>query len=258
VRFFANPRLSAASLAITLAFFGLFGFIFLYTQYLQFIRGMSPLQAGLRLAPPAIGLAAGAPLAPRVVERIGTKVVVTTGLVLAGFATLLLSRAGVEASEWGRTGSLVLFGFGMGLTIAPATDSIMGAVPRQRAGVGSAVNDTTRQTGGALGVAVIGSIFATRYDRGLGAVRAHLPPSAWRLVKQSVGAALAIAHRAGPRGGPVLAHQVRTSFVRGFTLATALGSVMVFLAALVTGAFLPAEARPPSRGRGGAGPARGR
>lgn len=241
VRFFANPRFSAASLAITLAFFGLFGFIFLYTQYLQFIRGMTPLQAGIRLAPPAIGLAVGAPLAPRIVERIGTKIVVTAGLTLAGIATLLLSRAGIEASEWARTGALVLFGTGMGLTIAPATDSIMGSVPRDRAGVGSAVNDTTRQTGGALGVAVIGSIFATRYGSGLAILRAHLPPQAWKLVKQSVGAALAIAHRFPSPAGAALSQHIRTAFVRGFTLATALGSVAVFLAALVTALFLPAR-----------------
>ena len=222
VSFFADPRFSAASGAITLAFFSLFGFIFLLTQYLQFVLGDSPLQAGLRLAPPAAGIVVGAPLAPRIVERVGTKVVVSAGLATAAVAMALLSRSSVESSELVRGLVLAMFGVGMGLTIAPATDSIMGSVPRDRAGVGSAVNDTTRQTGGALGVAVLGSLFATRYTAGIAPAVRHLPHGVREQANRSIGAALAIARHAPRPSGAALA-----------------------VAALLTFAFLPARGREP-------------
>jgi EmrB/QacA subfamily drug resistance transporter len=246
VSFFANPRFSAASVAITLAFFSLLGFVFLLTQYLQFVLGMTPLEAGLRLAPPALGIVIGAPLAPRIVERIGTKVVVTTGLAAASVSMALLSRHTVEISDVWRSLVLVIFGAAMGFTIAPATDSIMGSVPRNRAGVGSAVNDTTRQTGGALGVAVLGSLFTTRYARGLAPLARQAPPATIHAAKQSIGAALAIAQRAPQPAGRILADAARAAFFQGMSFATDVAAIIMLVAAFVALGFLPAN----SEGRG--------
>jgi hypothetical protein len=149
----------------------------------------------------------------------------------------------------------------MGLTMAPATDSIMGSVPRERAGVGSAVNDTTRQTGGALGVAVLGSVLATRYNARLDAVA--LPRSVATAAHESVGAALKIASHLPAPAGPALAAAARAGFTSGVTLATGVGTAVVVGAAVVVVAFLPnrspdqASERAAAQGRGPALPGPG-
>jgi EmrB/QacA subfamily drug resistance transporter len=239
LEFFEDPRFSAASVALSLTFFALFGYIFLLTQYLQFVRGLSPLHAGLRLAAPAAGLAISAPLAPRLVERVGTKIVVASGLSGATVSLLLLSRLTVLAHDALLAPVFALFGLAMGLTMAPATESIMGSVPRDRAGVGSAVNDTTRQTGGALGVAVLGSIAATRYSAGIDALAA--PPPLAHVAKQSIGAALQLGHRLPQAMGARLIVSARAGFTSGIQLATLVGAGAVFVAALVVVRFLPAR-----------------
>ena len=114
-------------------------------------------------------------MSPRIVERVGTKVVVAVGLATATVSMLLLTQKQVVAHDAYLAPVFALFGFAMGMTMAPTTDSIMGSVPRDRAGVGSAVNDTTRQTGGALGVAVLGSIAATQYNSHIS--KLVLPPA---------------------------------------------------------------------------------
>ena len=237
--FFRKARFSAVSIALSLTFFGLFGYIFLLTQYLQFVRGLSPLGAGVRLAPPAIGLALGAPISPRLVEHIGTKIVVSVGLAAAAVSLLLLAHAWVLSHDVYLTPVFALFGFGMGLTMAPATESIMGSVPRDRAGVGSAVNDTTRQTGGALGVAVLGSLFATRYNARIDAL--HLPAHVARGAKESIGAALQLAaHLPGPARRALIGH-AQSGFLSGIELATYVGAAVVIGAVVIVVRFLPAH-----------------
>ena len=157
--FFRDPRFSAASGAITLVFFALFGSIFLLTQHLQFVLGYSPLEAGVRILPIA-ALIVTAPVSARVVEHVGTKLVVAAGLLVVAGGLGLLSTVGIDDGYGLVAASLAVLGTGMGLTMAPATESIMGALPLAKAGVGSAMNDTTRKVGGALGVAVLGSVLA--------------------------------------------------------------------------------------------------
>jgi len=164
MKLFRNPRFSAASLAITLNTFSMFGALFILTQYLQFILGYTPLQAGTALIALIPTLLIGSILSPRIVERIGTKIPVTIGLVIVAGAFVLLSTASVSSGYGLVALMLAITGLGFGLTMAPATTSIMGTLPLGRAGVGSAVNDTTRQVGGALGVAVLGSILASVYQ----------------------------------------------------------------------------------------------
>lgn len=163
VTFFKKARFTAAAGAITLVFFSMFGSLFLLTQYFQFVLGYSPLETGVRMLPFAVAMMVVAPLSSRIVERIGSKVTVAAGL---GMVTIgLVTMVGLEVDTpysnifW----RLMLMSAGMGLTMAPATESVMGSLPIFKAGVGSAVNDTTRQVGGALGVAVIGSVLATTY-----------------------------------------------------------------------------------------------
>jgi EmrB/QacA subfamily drug resistance transporter len=237
IDFFKDRRFSAASVALSLTFFALFGYIFLLTQYLQFVRGLDPLAAGLRLAAPAIGIMVSAPLAPRIAERAGTKVVVGVGLSVATLCMVLLSRTWILDDDLALELVFVMFGFGMGLTMAPATDSIMGSVPRERAGVGSAVNDTTRQTGGALGVAVLGSLLATQYNSRIDAL--PIPAAARDAARSSIGGALEVARHVGGQAGQRLVDAARAGFADGIQFATVVGAVVVALAVVVVVVFLP-------------------
>ena len=171
VRLFRNARFTAASITVTVLFFALFGFLFLSTQYLQFVLGYSPSAAGLRMLPYAGAMIVAAPMSSKLVARLGTKRVVTAGM-LTFAAGLAIAATITTTTGYGRLGIAMLFmGVGMGLAGAPATESIMGALPRDRAGIGSAVNDTTRELGGALGVAIVGSIVSSLYSNQLAASR---------------------------------------------------------------------------------------
>jgi EmrB/QacA subfamily drug resistance transporter len=243
LRFFQNPRFSAASATITLTFFALYGSTFLLTQYFQFVLQYSPLKAGMLTAPVAIGIMATAPQAPKLVERIGTKLVVVLGLSIVAVGLFLYSVMTVMSSIVGGAGVRLLFGVGMGLVMAPATESIMGSLPKAKAGVGSAVNDTTRQAGGALGVAVIGSVFAARYHAAVD-VPDGIPAAARPLVHDSIGKALEATSefRLSPELTRTVHDAASAAFIEGMRLAAWVGAVIVVGAAFVAYRFLPARA----------------
>jgi EmrB/QacA subfamily drug resistance transporter len=163
MRFFKNPRFSAASGAITLVFLSLFGTLFLLTQYLQSVLGYSTVKAGAVLLPQAAVIMTFAPLSNVWVQKLGNKIVVTTGLLLVTTSLVSFTTLQPDSSALHIIGVTMLMGLGMANVMAPCTDSIMGSLPRAKAGVGSAVNDTTRQMGGAVGVAVFGSIIASHF-----------------------------------------------------------------------------------------------
>jgi EmrB/QacA subfamily drug resistance transporter len=241
--FFKNPRFSAANSSITLAFFAMFGSMFLLTQYWQFVHGYTPLQAGVRLLPFAITMMVTAILSARLVERVGTKRVVTLGLLILSGAMFGLSFISVDSSYLRVIVNYSLVALGVALAMPPATESVMGSLPREKAGVGSAVNDTTRQVGGALGVAVIGSIVASVYSRqivdaapGLGLTGPALDAS-----KGSLGGALDTATNFGANA-PALTQTARAAFVDGLSAGLRLGAAVVLAAAAVAYVFLPARA----------------
>ncbi len=163
VRFFENPRFSAASGAITLAFLALFGTIFLLTQYTQQVLGYTTVEAGAIFLPQSIVLMIFAPMSTRWVRKFGNKAVVATGLFVLAVALALMATFQTDSSAYLVVGITALSAFGMAHVVAPATESIMGSLPRAKAGVGSAMNDTTRQVGGAVGVALLGSILASAF-----------------------------------------------------------------------------------------------
>ena len=245
VRFFANPRFSAASASITLVFFAMFGSIFLLTQYFQFVLGYTPLETGVRMLPFAMTMMVVAPTSSRIVERIGTKITVTTGLVLVTSGLLSMTMLEVDSSYPQVVWRLMLMAMGIGLTMAPATDSVMGSLPLAKAGVGSAVNDTTRQVGGALGVAVIGSVLATTYgDKVTSAMQAvGAPDEAIEAATSSLGGAAAVAARVGGETGNALLQVANQAFVDALHWGVAVAAIPTAIGAVVALLYLPARAR---------------
>ncbi|WP_019874952.1 MFS transporter [Sporichthya polymorpha] len=204
VRLFRNLRFTAASGAVTLSFFALFGFVFLITQFSQFVLGWGVLEAGLRQTPVAIAVAGGSLLGVPLAVRVGTKVVVCSGLVFLVAGFYWVSTCDSTTTYPTIAGQMMTIGLGMGLTSAPATEAIMGVVPAAKAGIGSAVNDATRELGGTLGVAVIGSVSLSVYREALADEITN--PALLEPARDSVGAALAVAAQTGD-GGIALAAQ---------------------------------------------------
>ena len=251
VRLFGNPRFSGASAAVTVSFFTLFGFIFLITQYMQFVRGYGPLSTGVRLLPVALSVGAGSVAGTQLAVRAGTKLIVTTGLVaMAAFYAWVAAVTTATTSYGIIAAQMVVYGLGLGLTSAPATESVMGAVSRARAGVGSAVNDSTRLVGGTLGVAVIGSIYASVYGSRLTAtLPASVPGPVAAIAHQSVGAAYVAAGKIAALGHPVLGqalqHASASAFLRGLTVGCIVAGAAAAVGALLAVLLLPAQPAQP-------------
>src|SRR4051794_2106072 len=230
LKLFRNPRFSASSVSISLAFFALFGVIFFLTQYLQEVRGYSALGAGLRTLPVAAGLVIGGPLSAKLTERFGIRVVVPFGLTTVAGALYLLTFADATSGYGLIAGALVLLGFGMASAMAPATDAIMGSLPEAKMSVGSAINDTNRVAGGSLGVAVLGSLLASGYRGEMDSVAAPAP------AHDSLGGALLL-------GDEHLAAVAREAFMSGMHTAAAVATLVALGGAIVAAVFLPSRER---------------
>ncbi len=246
VRLFRNPRFSAASGSIALAFFGLFGFIFLITQYFQVVRGYDPLRAGVATLPFAIVTGALSPVAIMIMKRIGTKLVVACGLMLMSGGFIVAVTTQQDAAYWGKIIiAMTLMAAGLAFTTGPATDAIMGALPLTKAGAGSAVNDTTREVGGTLGVAILGSVLNSAYGShvltsltGLGA-----PAALAHQAGQSVVAGMVTAAHFPAALQAAAAESVRQAFMTGLHAGSIAAAGATAAAAVVALAFLPARAR---------------
>src|SRR2546421_1776016 len=246
VSLFRNPRFTAASGSVTIAFFCLFGFIFLITQYFQFFKLYSPLSTGLHLLPVATSVGVASVLGTGLAVRFGTKLVVASGLVAVACFYAWVSTVSASTSYGTIVAQMVLFGSGMGFTSAPATEAIMDVVPRAKAGVGSAVNDATRLLGGTLGVAGIGSGYASLFaSRLTGSLPRALPAGLAHTAHSSVGAALAVSGGLGHAGQAALAGRVHdaasTAFFHGFSAGNLVAAGVAALGAVIAAALLPAH-----------------
>ncbi len=241
VSFFKSRRFSAAVGAMGLVMFALMGGLFLLTQYLQFSLGYTAFETGLRIAPIAAVLLVVAPLSSVVDRLVGTKPVVFAGMAIVALGFGLLTRVTVHDTYMDVLPAFLLIGLGTGLAFAPSTESVMGSLPVDQAGVGAATNGAALQTGGALGVGVLGSLLNTRYQNRLAPVLAHykMPASILHLITGSLGGALAVSQKIGGVLGPELANFARRSFVSGLDLAVSVGAVVVGTAGLVVLVVLP-------------------
>jgi EmrB/QacA subfamily drug resistance transporter len=241
---FRNPRFSAACLSVTLAFFALNGALFLVTLYLQQVQGLSPLDTGYRFLALALGIAVGATAAVRLTERLGARVATSIGLGLIAAGMALAATLGVSSGDLGVALVLLVCAAGIGVAMTPATDAIMGAVPPDQFGVGSAVNDTTREIGGAFGIAILGSLFQGAFADRMGGAAAVLPADAAHAVRESFAGAAAVAAQLAGDAGAALLATARDAFVEAMHLSCLVGVAFAVAGVVVAAVFLPARARP--------------
>jgi EmrB/QacA subfamily drug resistance transporter len=243
VHFFQNPRFTAASVSITLAFFAMTGLLFFLTQYLQSVLGYTPLRAGLALIPVAVTMMISSPSSARLDARFGSKATVATGMTIAAGGVALLMVARVNSPYALVAAILAILGLGLGCVMTPATNSIMGSLPLGKAGVGSAVNDTTRQIGGALGVAVLGSITNAVYRSNVQSTAAvqALPAAARSVVRAGIGNVVLVAHALPPAARAAVVAGADHAFVHAINLTAVISTILMLAAAGCALAWLPAR-----------------
>lgn len=243
LRFFRSRSFSGAIVSVGLVMFGLFGSLFVLTQFLQFQLGYTALQAGVRTIPAAGAIVVVAPLSSALVRRLGTKLTITAGMLIVAAGLWELSGASVTTSYAGALPGMILLGVGAGMVLPAATGSVMGSLPSEHTGVGSATNGTFLQVGGALGVAVLGSLLSSRYQHRMTAALApsHVPHDVENTILGSIGGALEVAHRVGGSTGAMLASAARSAFMSAMDLAVLTGAIVVLGGALFALVVLPAK-----------------
>ena len=237
--YFRNPAFSTATGGMILVFLSMYGVMFLITQYFQLILGFSPFGAALRFLPMAPMMIIVSPLTPRIVNRIGSNRTVALGMGLVAVAFVLFSRLGVDTQYPYLLLCLFPMSGGLALTMSPMTAAIMSAVPPRRAGSGSAMNDATRELGSALGVAVLGSVAASRYAAQMSDALGQLPGGDQNAARASLAGALEAAARLPGRAGAALAETAEHAFVSGIHLAALTGATLAAIAAALVYRFLP-------------------
>ena len=236
---FRNRRFSAASLSVTFVYFALMGVMYFLTSYLQSVLGHDALAAGLRMLPIACGMLLTAKPSVLLTRRVGTKVPVASGLAAVAGALVLVTGFGVETGDTELSLVLALMGAGIGMAIAPATEAIMGSLPKAKAGVGSAMNDVVREVAGTLGIAVLGSVLASAYAGGMDGAVSGLPGEAATAASDSVGAAHAVAAQLGATDLVAASNQ---AFVDAMATTASIAAAVAIVGALIAAALLPARA----------------
>ena len=250
LRLFVDRRFSVASGGMMLTFFAMFGTFFLIAQYFQLVLDYSPLESGLLQLPVAFIIMGVAPRVPKFVDRFGAAVVVPVGLAFTATGLGLFALLQVDSTLFNVYVAMVPLATGMAITVSPLTTLIMTSVPLGRAGVGSAMNDTTRELGGALGVAVLGSLVTSKYSSGIDSVIGSVPGQLRGLAESGLSGALNVSVQMGGAGGDDLAAAARQAFVDGLGRAALVGGLVVFTAAVITRFLLPRRIDPTVVGSG--------
>jgi EmrB/QacA subfamily drug resistance transporter len=238
---FRNARLAWGTVAVTLASLALTGLAFDFTQYLQFVQGYTPLQAGLRFLPLALGFGIAGPVSQRLVERLGAAQTVGAGLAAVGVLFGAVSQIGAGTSYWYLAAALFLIGYGIGTAFVPSTDAVMAAVPEANASLGSAINDTSRQVGAALGIGILGSLTTAAYTATINTSLSRLGPNIAAVAKQSVGSALQVANQIGGPTGAALRRAAASAFIDGFALAMLATAGLMLVGAIALLHYLPSH-----------------
>ncbi|KUN97518.1 MFS transporter [Streptomyces caeruleatus] len=246
VRKFALRPFSGSMLAVLFFFFGMFAVIYYVTQFLQFVLGYGSLDTGVRLLPLAGAVFLGSALTGMLTPKLGVKPMVVTGLAIGTAGIFLLTQIDKGSTYGDFVAPMMMLGLALGLAISPATDTIMGSFPESELGVGGGVNDTALELGGALGIAVLGSLLGTAYrDELTDLVGNRLPAEAMETAKDSVGAGLAVAERvaqdpaAGPQQAQAAVDAVHQAFAHGVAQTSLIGGIIMAAGTLIVLAILP-------------------
>jgi Na+/melibiose symporter-like transporter len=241
VRLFKDRRFGVSSLGLTLVFLTMFGFFFVVSQLFQLVLGYGSFESGLRMLPIMPVLIIFSTRAAGLVERLGARTVVTTGMVLTAAGVFILSFLSASSGYGHVLVGMVVMGAGMGLTMTPMTELIMSSVPRDKAGVGSAMNDTTREVGTTLGVAVLGSILSSGYTSNLHSAVADLPGPARQAAEGSLAGALGVARDIGGTQGAAIVDAAKSAWADGLQMSMLIGTGIVLLAAAISARYLPGK-----------------
>jgi EmrB/QacA subfamily drug resistance transporter len=249
--FFSRRAFSGAVTSVGLTMFGLFGALFLLTQFLQFSLGYSALASGVRVLPAAGAIAIIAPLSTLMLRVTSPRYAVAAGLLCIAGGLWQISGADAASTYTTILPGMILLGVGAGFTIPTATGSVMGSLPGGDTGVGAATNGAFLQTGGALGVAIIGSLLNTRYTDNINATLApyHVPSAIMGTIRGSLGGALQVSARVGGQLGAELTHVAKAAFVSGMDLGLLTGAAVTLAGCLIALAVLPGRVRPSRGGR---------
>ena len=240
MQFFRRRRFSGGALGVTFTFLSMFSLFFVLTQYLQYVLGYSPLGAGVRGLPFAVMMVIVSPRSVALVRRFGIRPVVGIGIGLVAVGLLIMSTAQVDSSYLLVFVALVVAGLGVALATPSLSTGILQSVPLNKAGVGSAVNDTTREVGGAVGIAVIGSIVTSIYRSHVGAALGSLPPELADIARRNPGAAIDVASQVpDPTASAALRGAVQQSFVDGMHIGLRISAALAVLAGIAVVTRLP-------------------
>jgi EmrB/QacA subfamily drug resistance transporter len=244
MRFLRERDLVGAVLLIGIVLFAMFVTFFFLTQYFQIVQGRSPLEAGLLLVAPAIGMIVGSGIAGKLIHTAGPRVLSVT-MVVVVLLPLVVLAAIIEPSTnaWLIFLLLGFFGLGAGLGMPAMTDTVMAAVPERDAGVGSALNDVSRQLGGALGVAIIGSVVNHAYRSSLADHAGNLKPAARHAAGEGIGGASRVAASLPPEAARELTRSANDAFVHAITRGFAISAAVLLAALVVAVTMIPRRMR---------------
>ena len=235
LEFFREKQFTFGLIAIALAMYVMFSFMFMQMLHFQLVRGHSPLSAAIRFFPLPMGLMPAAANSDKLVEKFGRPNVITFGLTLIASGLFLFTLVEVDTNYWQIAATFVLLGLGMGMTLAPSTTAIMDVIPESKAGVGSATNDASREVGGALGIAIGGSVLNEIYQSRI-VVPDTIPPDLSPVIQESFPAAIRIGEQLG---NELLIASAREAFVQGMVGACIVAGCVALIAAIIVKAKLP-------------------
>lgn len=242
VRLFQRPAFGVSALTLTLVFFTLMGLFFSVAQLFQLVMGYGTFEASLRMAPIPLFMMFASPLSPAMVKRLGKRRVVALGLAIVAGGILILATLDNNPTYLHVLAGMAVMATGMAMTMSPTTDLLMSAVPRTRAGMGSATNDTTRELGGSLGVAVLGSIIASNYASNLLPSLNGLSDIQRGAAQSSLGGAFGVAQQIGGAQGAALLEAAQNAWMSGLSLAMFIGAAIVAVAAVIAFVAMPDKA----------------
>ncbi|MGD9393978.1 MAG: DHA2 family efflux MFS transporter permease subunit [Dehalococcoidia bacterium] len=252
LHFFKNMSFTGANVALMLVHFGLVGAFFFLGQFLQSVQGYTPLEAGVRLLPMALVSFISAAMSAKVAERIGTKLTVAIGILIAAVGFFYLYQiAAVDTAYLQLAIAMIITSLGIGMTMSPATNSVMGSIPVSQSGIGSAMNNTMRQVGAALGVAILGSILNATYLSRIDSVvwPAQLPAQALEAIRSSIQSAHIVAQQVPvPQLSQMIVDESNQAFTAGVADALLVSAIVLAVTVVITFFILPSRVRGPKEG----------